>query len=73
MPRWLLKPLARIYEWRSFITGKEPEITPEHVHLFSMDVSFNCTKAERELGYRETSLARMVEDTYAWLVAEKRI
>jgi dihydroflavonol-4-reductase len=73
LPRWLLMPLARINEWGSFITGKEPDITPEIVHLFSMDVSFNCTKAERELGYRETSLARMVEDTYAWLVAEKRI
>jgi len=73
LPRWLLMPLARINEWGSFITGKEPDITPEIVHLFSMDISFNCTKAERELGYRETSLARMVEDTYAWLVAEKRI
>lgn len=72
-PAWLLKALARIQGWRSLLTGQEPDLTPELVHLFSMDFSCDCTKAERELGYRETSLERMVEDTYAWLQAENRI
>ena len=73
LPAWQLKSMARIMEWGSFITGKEPDITPELVHMFSMDMSFDCSKAERELGYREVSLDRMVDDTYAWLKAEGRI
>jgi dihydroflavonol-4-reductase len=73
LPAWLLRSIARVMEWGGLLTGREPVITPELVHMFSMNVSFDCTKAERELGYRETSLDRMVDDTYAWLMAEGRI
>jgi nucleoside-diphosphate-sugar epimerase len=73
LPAWLMKSIARIMDWGSLITGREPDITPEVVHMFSMNTSFDSTKAERELGYRETTLDHMVDDTYAWLQAEGRI
>jgi dihydroflavonol-4-reductase len=73
LPAWLYRSIAQLMEWRSFVTGKEPDLTPEVVLMFSMDVSFDCSKAERELGYRETSLGRMIDDTYVWLQAEGRI
>lgn len=73
LPRWLLMSIARVMEWRGLVTGREPDITRGVVHLFSMNIFFDCTKAEQELGYRETSLDRMVDDTYAWLLAEGRI
>jgi dihydroflavonol-4-reductase len=73
LPAWLLMSIARIMDWGSLITGREPDITPEVVHMFSMNISFDSTKAERELGYRETTLDHMVDDTYAWLQAEGRI
>lgn len=73
MPSWLVKAIARVMDWRGRITGNEPDVTSEAAHLFSLDIAFDCSKAERELGYRETSLDRMVDDTYAWLQAEGRI
>jgi len=73
LPAWPMKSIARIMDWGSLIPDREPDITPEVVHMFSMNISFDSTKAERELGYRETTLDRMVDDTYAWLQAEGRI
>lgn len=72
-PAWFLKPVAKMAEWGSFITGKEPEITPEVAHMFCMDVTFDCTKAETQLGCYETSIEKMVDDMHAWLLAEGRL
>jgi len=73
MPSWALKTVARVMDWGSRITRKEPDITPEVAHLCSMDLSFDCAKAERELDYREVTLDKMLEDTHAWLLAEDRL
>lgn len=73
LPASLLRAVARVMQWFSHFTGKEPDVTPEVAHMFSMDVAFDCTKAARELGYHETSLDEMIDDTHAWLLAEGRI
>jgi nucleoside-diphosphate-sugar epimerase len=73
MPVWALKAIGRVMDWGSRITRKEPDITPEVAHLCSMNFSFDCTKAEQELGYREVTLDEMLADTHDWLVAEGRL
>jgi len=73
IPRWALSAYSRLLVWGSLLTGREPDLTPEAVHMLSMDVTLDCSKAERELGYREVSLDTMVDDTYQWLQAEGRI
>ena len=73
MPGWALRVAARVMDLGSRITKKEPDITPEVAHLCSMDFRFDCAKAERELGYREVSLDKMLQDTHAWLLAEGRL
>lgn len=70
LPGWALKTVGRVMDWSSRITRKEPDITPEVAHLCSMSFFFDCTKAERELGYQEVTLDEMLEDTHTWLLTE---
>ena len=73
LPAWLLKSLAGLMDLGSRVTGKEPDITPELAHMFSLNFSLDCAKAKRELDYKEKSLDVMLDDMYAWLLAENRI
>lgn len=73
LPAWVMKSMAHVMDWGSRLTRKEPDLTPEVAHMFSMDITFDCSKAERELGYEETSIDQMVDDMHAWLQAEGRI
>jgi len=73
LPAWLLKPAARLIDWGSRLTRKEPDVTPEIAHVACMNVEYDCTKAERELGYDEVTLGKMLEDTHQWLLTEGRI
>jgi farnesol dehydrogenase len=57
---WLMKKRA---DW----FGVYPMITPGWVRMFSDDWVCSTAKAERELGYRPTSLAEGMRITYEWL------
>jgi dihydroflavonol-4-reductase len=70
-PRQLLRALARFNELVSLLSGRAPDLTPESVHLASLRYSCDTSKARSELGYRETTLRQMVEDTFAWMVTEE--
>jgi len=73
-PGWVLRALGRVSQWGSYLTRKEPTVTPELAagtarppHLFKSD------KAIRELGYRAVPLEEMLRDAYEWLKSEKLV
>jgi len=69
-PGWVLKLIGRVSLWGSYITGKEPDMTPEKAFLITRDVLCISQKAERELGYQTSSLKSMLEDCYQWMLSE---
>jgi dihydroflavonol-4-reductase len=72
-PIGLLKLVARVNDFVSIFTGKEPSITPELIEGFGGTMSVTSAKAQRELGYRIVPLTEMVKDCYDWMKAEGRI
>lgn len=74
-PAWLLKTVAQFTDAASLITRKPPIITPEMAASFGDRgaVTFDCTKATTELGYKTIPLADMLRDCFTWLKAEGRI
>ncbi len=72
-PAWILKLIGRLSLWGSYITGKEPDITPEKVFLVTHNMLCNSQKAERELDYKPASLKSMLDDCYRWMLSEGMI
>lgn len=70
IPEPLLKLIARFYAARAFITGKEPDITPEVAELMTLDVRFSSQKAQEELGYKILPVRKSLQDCYDWLKKE---
>jgi len=69
-PGWVLKLLGRVSLWGSYITGKEPDITPEKAFLVTTQSLFNSQKAENQLDYHSVPLSEMLEDCYRWMLSE---
>ena len=67
VPAFALKALGRINEWMSFVTKREPDITPESAALVTKRVFCDCSKAERELGFQRVGLEEMLADCYTWM------
>jgi nucleoside-diphosphate-sugar epimerase len=76
VPRWRIPvsaftAVAYAKAALSFLTGKEPDLTPDGLQLMLNDPHIETEKAERELGYRQVPLRTMLEDTYVWLAGQK--
>lgn len=69
-PAWLLRALGRVSLWASYLTRKEPDLTPEKAVLVTCDLVCTSARAERELGYAPLPLKAMLEDCHAWMVGE---
>jgi nucleoside-diphosphate-sugar epimerase len=69
-PAWLSKLAGRVSLWGSYLTGNEPDLTPEKATLLSADLLCSSHKAERELGYRSVSLESMLADCHRWLIEQ---
>ena len=69
-PIWILKLIGRISLWISYITRKEPDLTPEKAFLITINMLCNSQKAERELDYHPASLKSMLEDCCRWMHSE---
>jgi nucleoside-diphosphate-sugar epimerase len=71
VPPLLLQIVARLFDWRSRLTGREPDVTPDLVTALCARYSCSSAKAERELGYDGAqSLEGMLADCHAWMVRE---
>lgn len=60
---WVAATVARIRR-------RDPELTPEMATLLCHDSRVETDKAERELGYRQSSWRQCLADSHAWLVKE---
>jgi len=69
-PALLVKLMGRLSLWGSYVTGREPDLTPEKATLVTAELVCSSHKAERELGYRPVSLESMLEDCHRWLLEE---
>jgi len=54
----------------SYVTRREPPITPEIARILCSTTVCSSERAVRELGYRPVGLREMLEDTHRWMVAE---
>jgi nucleoside-diphosphate-sugar epimerase len=73
MPPSLLRAYARVQVMLAAFTGREPKVTPEGAVFTSKHLRVDSGKAIRELGYRETPLDSLLDDTLAWLRSEGKI
>ncbi len=69
-PAWVLRALGTMGAIRGALTGKAPVVSPEAARMATQDVSCDCAKATRELGFRAVPLKEMVRDCVEWLRAE---
>jgi nucleoside-diphosphate-sugar epimerase len=69
-PAWVLRAAGRLGEWTSLLTGRQPTLTPEAARMATRTLYCDCSKAERELGFRPVPLRTMVEESYRWLKDE---
>jgi NAD+-dependent farnesol dehydrogenase len=56
---------GRLQRWRAALTGREPEITDEVVRIYRHEWAYTSRRAEAELGYFITPLARGLAETVA--------
>ena len=66
LPRRPLFPLAFGAEAVARLTGKEPLLTVDGLHMSRYRMFFTSAKAERELGYRSRPCVEGVIDALAW-------
>ena len=67
LPATLLRAHARVLDLAAMLTGREPQLTPQAVAFTCHHLRVDSTRAMRDLDYRITPLATLVDDTVAWL------
>jgi nucleoside-diphosphate-sugar epimerase len=63
---------SRIERWKAQTLGFYPKVTPGWVETFLQDWTYQCGKAERELGYRITPLREGIRQTCQWLKEQRK-
>ncbi|RMF88252.1 MAG: NAD-dependent epimerase/dehydratase family protein [Nitrospirae bacterium] len=66
-PAVLLHVAARIALWLSYLSRREPDLTPETVRLVSSWITCRSDLAVAELGYRPVPLEAMFSDAVSWM------
>jgi len=73
MPKFVLQAVGQVSQALSYVTGRMPQITPASVALTCHHLQVDSTKARTQLGYQETDLQRLLEDTLDWMRSEAMI
>ena len=73
MPKIVLQAVGQVSQALSYATGRMPQITPASVALTCHHLQVDSTKARMLLGYQETDLQQLLEDTLDWMRAEAMI
>jgi len=66
-PALALRTLARLSLWWSYVSRREPDLTPEGIAIATNRFHCRSDLAQAELGYRIVPLEVMVEDCYRWM------
>ena len=61
---------VRVLALVSKFTGKEPLLSDFNIYMLNRNNEFDCSKAERELGFRCRPFTESIRDTMSWLRAE---
>ncbi len=61
---------VRILALASRFTGKEPLLSEFNIYMLNRNNEFDCSKAERELGFRCRPFSESIKDTVTWLREE---
>jgi len=72
LPRRALYPLAHAAEAFARLSGREPFLTVDGLHMARHHMFFTSAKAERELGYRARPYEEGLRDAIDWF-REKRV
>lgn len=72
-PKWKLILLSKILTLGSLFTGKQPLITRELVELLSEKITCNYKNAQKTLGYKTSSLQKIITDSLNWLKKEGKL
>lgn len=67
IPLWLAKIMARQAEKKAKRTGKKPLLTSFSIYNLERNNDFDCSKAERELGYHVRPIGETLHDEAVWL------
>lgn len=70
IPSPILKSVAYLQAGIAYLTGREPDLTPELAQMMTRDLSFSSEKAIRELDYTIPPVRKSVSDCYDWLRSE---
>jgi nucleoside-diphosphate-sugar epimerase len=75
LPAAMMMAAAEMGEfvYRHVLPGRRQLLTPAAVRLLRMGRRVDSGKAQRELGYRPTSIADAVREAYQWFVARGSI
>jgi nucleoside-diphosphate-sugar epimerase/uncharacterized tellurite resistance protein B-like protein len=68
LPRWLLRPLARLPMLVGRMRGKEPLFTTESLDTLGTSVRFSHRRAQEELGYQPRPTEKTVNDLVEFFV-----
>jgi len=71
IPAPILKLAAYFQAGVSYLTGNEPDLTPELAKLMTRNVVYSSEKAIKELGYSIPPVEKSVRDCHTWLVQEE--
>ena len=67
MPDVVAKSAGALMKLAARLTGGVPKLTPDLVEIYRHDWAYDSARAARELDYRPRSLARGLDETFAWL------
>ena len=70
LPAAFLRLYARGLSLGGWVTGRQPEVTPEGVAISRNRVTIDSSRARRDLGYRPSTLSEMVGDCITWMRSE---
>lgn len=66
LPRWAFVFYGQVCEWISEFTRKAPEMNPGQARYMSSYQFMDCSKAQKELGYRVASVDQTIDDALNW-------
>ena len=67
LPKGLARIGVRILALVSRFTGKEPLLSDFNIYMLNRNNEFDCSKAERELGFHCRPFSESIRDTVTWL------
>ena len=73
IPAFVLKTIGQLSLYVSYITKKEPDVTPEKAKLVCSDLICSTEKAVKELDYKVVHLNDMLKDCHQWMISERML